>query len=362
MDGISSDVVDVRQFVSRVIQVAKSNQSGVDIETTISCVHPHCSGFLTIRSQDVPSQVHWRCRVCHETGVLLGSDQKMGSLAHAESSDPLLQHKTNIDHWLGSVEPAWKGMSYDEIVSINDGLRFEDGAVIFNHTLTQHELENAPLFFHAHLFLSFIASEKVRLTVKGNLNRKCVESMLDQFQWPEHDAKKYREFNKVMNEEDFFPLHLVHIIVKIAGLVRKYKGNLVITKKGTELLQPDNAGKLHAHLFKTFYGEFNLSYLDGISLPSIFQDQIGTIIYLIGKVASDWVSPNDLVRMTVIPDKDFFDHSVRDVEFAFRLRVIQSLKWMGLLEKKMLSEPKAYPEIFEVKKTVLFDRFLSYST
>ena len=60
--------------------------------------------------------------------------------------------------------------------------------------------------------------------------RKFVDKMISQFDWPNFEEDRIRKSNKVINEEDFMPLHFIHLLLKTAKLIRKFKNKAVITK------------------------------------------------------------------------------------------------------------------------------------
>ena len=47
------------------------------------------------------------------------------------------------------------------------------------------------------------------LTATGNLTRSAVAEMIDRFDWPDFDREEAFHLNKVINEPDFLPLHVV---------------------------------------------------------------------------------------------------------------------------------------------------------
>ena len=58
-----------------------------------------------------------------------------------------------------------------------------------------------------------------------------VEGMLGT-EWPAYDAAELVRYNKVINEPDFLPLHLVPILTKSAKLLATYRGKLITTALG----------------------------------------------------------------------------------------------------------------------------------
>jgi hypothetical protein len=97
--------------------------------------------------------------------------------------------------------------------------------------------------------------------VKDNFNRSFVVKAIDQLEWPLYRPGEIFEFCKVVNERDFLPLHFFHVVLKAAGLVRKYKGHLVATKKGKKLYQ-DDKNALFDSLYSALYEQIDISYFD----------------------------------------------------------------------------------------------------
>src|SRR5207237_379490 len=74
------------------------------------------------------------------------------------------------------------------------------------------------------------------LTATGNLSRAVVAEMCKLVEWPDYDQAAVFQFNKVINEPDFLPLHVVRILAQTATLVRAQRGKLVATSLGKSML------------------------------------------------------------------------------------------------------------------------------
>ena len=53
-------------------------------------------------------------------------------------------------------------------------------------------------------------------------------------EWPDYDKEELFQFNKVINETDFLPLHFVRVLVQETKLLRMQRGKLVLTRLGKE--------------------------------------------------------------------------------------------------------------------------------
>jgi hypothetical protein len=85
------------------------------------------------------------------------------------------------------------------------------------------------------------------LTASGNLSRAIVAEMCKLIEWPHYDQANAFQFNKVINESDFLPLHVVRLLAKAATLVRAQRSKLVATPLGKSMLT--RHGSLLAILF-----------------------------------------------------------------------------------------------------------------
>ena len=74
------------------------------------------------------------------------------------------------------------------------------------------------------------------LTAAGNLSRAVVTEMCKLIEWPHYDQADAFQFNKVINEPDFMPLHVVRLLAQAATLVRAQRGKLVATPLGKSIL------------------------------------------------------------------------------------------------------------------------------
>ena len=98
-----------------------------------------------------------------------------------------------------------------------------------------HQLLGSPMLQFAVKLLSIMNTEEgIRLTASGNLPRKIVMEIYDMgyFRSPTFDLLA----PKVLNEKDYLPLRLCHMLLKISCQVKVSKGKLVLTKTGLNAL------------------------------------------------------------------------------------------------------------------------------
>jgi len=128
-----------------------------------------------------------------------------------------------------------------------------------NTNLKDEDVTNpsAMFQFFKQFLLDLKEVQSLKLTQKGNLNRKFVHQLYAH----RIITSKYIDdgTTKLLREDDYYPIHFAHIISKMAGITRKYQNKLSLTKKGAKLLSSDAA--LYLALLKTYTTKFNWAYM-----------------------------------------------------------------------------------------------------
>ena len=79
-------------------------------------------------------------------------------------------------------------------------------------------------------------------------------------EWPDYDQAEAFQFNKVINEPDFLPLHVVRQLAQASTLVRTQRGKLVTTPLGNSMLSDARQRSLLAILFHLAFWRLDLGY------------------------------------------------------------------------------------------------------
>jgi hypothetical protein len=87
-----------------------------------------------------------------------------------------------------------------------------------------------------------------------------VAEMCKLIEWPDYNQADAFRFNKVINEPDFLPLHVVRQLAQAATLVRVQRGKLVATPLGKSILSDAKRGSLLAVLFHLAFWRMDLSH------------------------------------------------------------------------------------------------------
>jgi hypothetical protein len=251
-------------------------------------------------------------------------------------------------------------LSHNQVMSLVQTYWDEpDCPVKLNNKLTLADLKDVSVIHHARLLLRHFDTDKgVKLTAAGNLNRKFVEQMLNDFSWPGYNVEMTRRLNKVFNEEDFMPLHFIRVICEVAKLTRKYKGHLKPSRLGRSLLDDDSAGLLMDELFTGVFQHFNLAYMDRVGVEDNLTPQMGLILYGISKLADNYVTPDELATLPIDAFRE--EHHLWSPEVLFEMRVLKYLEWFGLMERRKHAANDQRSRNYVYRKTKLYDRFIRF--
>ena len=155
-----------------------------------------------------------------------------------------------VQGWLDAVEPAWTLLTFESLRALRHEPSAIQTAIRIANDLSVGEIAGSPVARNT-LILLRQAIERVGLplTATGNLSRATVAEMCKLIEWPDYDQADAFRFNKVINEPDFLPLHVVRQLAQAATLVRAHRGKLVATPLGKSILCDAKQGSLLAILF-----------------------------------------------------------------------------------------------------------------
>lgn len=253
-------------------------------------------------------------------------------------------------------------LTQNQVMDLLEADWLEDGPIRLNDDLAVDDLSGSIVFRHARLIMRHMDMENgIKLTTSGNFCRKFVEQMVEEFDWPGYDAEDVWRYNKKLDQPDFPPLHFLHALLSVAGLSRKYKGILRLSRLGKGLLANERAGELNVVLFEATFHAFNLGYLDRYQPNDDFQPQISLTLYLISQFADRSKTAADLMVVTTLPDDTPRPESFIKPENIFEARVLRYLVWFGLLEKRQAADNDDFAKLYMYRKIPFYDQFLSFA-
>ncbi len=132
-----------------------------------------------------------------------------------------------------------------------------------------------------------IGESGLKTTAKGNLPLKFCKAMAEQLQ-QEYDGIRLRHLGGISSEVDLDVLHCTRLTAQLAGLIRKYRGKFVLTRKCKEMLAAQDIGSIYLELFKAYTTKFNWGYRDGYPEAGIIQHSFLYTLYLLASFGETW--------------------------------------------------------------------------
>jgi hypothetical protein len=256
------------------------------------------------------------------------------------------------------------GLSPDDLAQLLYGDWNGSGPLRLVRDLPLSVVEVSPWFVVARLLMQIIEGDgPVKLTPAGNLPkavvRRLVESVLGEARrehWREQGLERVKE-------RDLLVIHVPRVLLDVAGLVRRRKGTLILTKEGRHLLPAARAGELYARLFETCFRQFNLGYLDGAGEHPVFQHLIGYALVRLRDLANQWIHVDRVLAEAPHPDLraavPLHGEGWDPLRTMVTTRLLRPLERFGLVEQRKLPRtPEVILPRYEARKTPLYDRFL----
>ncbi len=383
-------------------------QPGQDLEL--------CYGDVELVRYNLPPEIRWQCKKCGNKGIITnfkGSPWDLSSLPEKAAKE-YLEHKYDLNPfldfndfdadalpppeimeeiatWLESLsEEEFKdfqtslieetnmkevalglfggGLTPDQLTALVMSNWIEpENPIFLRGDLSFEQLKDVMFFHNARVFLLELEKEGAFGLTKEleNIKRKHVESLVDQFKWREKYIEHVKDYNKTIDEMDVWPLHTIRVLLDLAGLIRKYKGQFVLVKKNAHLLKEEYAGELYRLLFNTFFKKMNIAYLsNGEPIPNQ-QDSFPFILYRMQLMDNDW-SPLFKMKECVFlagAEQEFFEQLwvYQDPNWVFYQNIVKPLEVWGLVETRGMQEQDFGYNPDEVRITPLFDSFLQFN-
>lgn len=164
------------------------------------------------------------------------------------------------------------------------------------------------------------------LTPGGSLKRVHVTWAAEAFSWPGHTPDQLYRVNKVLNEEDMFPLWVLHYLLIHTKHARHYRKAFRPTKAGHALIgAPHRAFDeiVSRFLFEVDHGAMGRG-------RSGIPGRIRHYLDVLNLEANDWIGIEALTSMILGPSPEPWDPRPS----SLYVEVLRPLIWSGLLLEK----------------------------
>jgi len=241
---------------------------------------------------------------------------------------------------------------------------FEDDCPIKINILNKEILFNqSPVLKIIIELLSRIGEEGIKLTLKGNLPIKVIKDIYNQNLLP--DRAIDLRIIKIHTETDWILLHNVRLVLTMAGLIRKKKNMLLLTKKRKNLQKEENYSKLFYDFMKSFTLQFFWAYNDRFENQDIGQIAFLYSLYLINKYGDEFRDMNfySNLYLTAFPSMlEYADTSQESYSLrasSYQTRFIERFAiWFGFVEEEIIEGKHYFDRRIRIKRTKLLQELL----
>ncbi len=228
---------------------------------------------------------------------------------------------------------------------------------------------NAPFLMLMKGIVSAIDDKGLMATkARGSLPQKLCRELWGEYS-KLHTGDVFSSFHKVNKETDFFELHVVRIVLELAGFLRKTKGRFYLTKKYQKIAKKSGLKEIYPIIFRTYCREFNWGYWDHYNDVPFIQQSFLFTLYLLKqhgeKMTFTSVYEDDFLRAfpMVIDEMAATSYSTpeKDLRSCYHYRVCKRfLVFLGLAELEVIKNDKHYDNKYKIKKTLLFDAVIHF--
>src|SRR5436305_8534913 len=267
-----------------------------------------------------------------------------------------------VRRWLDGIEPAWTLLTFDSLRALRQEPSTAATAIRIANNLNTDEIASSAVARNTFILLrQAIERGGLPLTATGNLSRAVVAEMRKLIEWPDYDQADAFRLNKVINEPDFLPLHVVRQLALAATLVRTQRGKLIATPLGRSMLSDTKQGALLAILFHLAFWHMDLSYFGRGLLGSWPQADAGVVLWSLSVCANAWQPAEKLTRLCTIPEPTMLSGTWDRTPYAMEAKILRPLLWFGLLEHRSEKIPSSrFGNYHFYRKTELFERLLAF--
>lgn len=148
-----------------------------------------------------------------------------------------------------------------------------------------HEPE-APATTLFRTLAGVIGEKGLKPTATGNLPRAALREVALQMTGKETIRYGRHSWN-INKEQDYWELHIVRNLAELAGLIRKYRGRFILSRKCTTLIERHGMAGIWPELFRSFVTEYNWGYSDGYAPFRIIQRSFLFTLYLLKRYGKE---------------------------------------------------------------------------
>jgi hypothetical protein len=288
---------------------------------------------------------------------LMGELQRQGRYTIDDIAQAIA---ARLQVWAPGREEMLRHLTQRQAIRLLNDDRLER-AIRLNADLQADDLSGSVVLPNARVLLTeLVEVGGAKLTEVGFLNRKFVMQIGGKFNWPDYDWQELCRYSKSVREAEVTPLNFLHGVLRLGGMIHARRGVLRVGKRGRELIPSERAGALQTALFRTAWCDLDLADFAGLALGRELQRQANLILFMINRLADDWIDSERLLHAAIVPDQEILAAPEHLPTYALEGSFLRPLRWFGLIETRTLPAESGWRSRRELRKTSLYDRFLAF--
>jgi len=214
-----------------------------------------------------------------------------------------------------------------------------------------------------------IGEDGVKFTAKGNLPAKLCKDAATFYLDNASDESLFR-YRKINKEDDFYELHIVRLVAKEVGFIRKFKGRFLLTKKCQALVEKQDWATMYLDMLTWYVTTFNWGYGDRYPEFQIIQTAAIFSLYLLHCYGNEPRSHHFYADCFIQAFPSVLDEASSEiysspedqVERCFKTRFLTRFaELFGLINVKTTKIEGSYDLRYEITKTPLLDSVVKFS-
>ncbi len=213
-----------------------------------------------------------------------------------------------------------------------------------------------------------IGESGLKATATGNLPLKFCKAIAQELR-QEDDGTDRLLFGGIRGERDLGVLHCTRLVAELAGLLRKYRGKFILTRRCRDMLNRQDSGGLYFELFKAYTTKFNWGYRDGYPEAELVQHSFLYTLFLLTSFGAK-PRPQRFYEdkfLTAFPmalemfPETAYSTAEASARCCYFLRSLELFAvFFGLAELTVEASQEWYSRKYAIRKSDLLDQFLTF--
>ncbi len=219
-----------------------------------------------------------QCCLLRERHEHIPNPVPLGSFAGRRREDVDLDPIRRARRFAATCEPYY-GLTSDQLFRLLVHPLTSPELITFSDPLDVEPV--APVMTLFSFLVEALGEKGVRATATGNLPRQLCREAAKMY-WGDFLYEQRTQLKGIYQETDFFDLHVVHVLADITGLIRKYRGRLILSSDCRRRLSKSGLAGVYVPLFFACTNEYNWAYRLGQEFPTI-QRAVYFTLYLLAR-------------------------------------------------------------------------------